>query len=435
MERIPPQDIDAEQAVLGGILIDDSRIDDIIFLKPGDFYRQTHQLIYRSMQELANNNQPIDMLTVHNKLGKTESVGASYIAQLADITPTAANVEYYARIVKGKAQMRKVISVSNKAAAVAYQGEKDASQLVEDLTGELLGVLDADSNDLPDIMEQLVKVIPEIQDRKPGQINGIKTGLAQFDLWTNGLQDGDLVVIAARPSMGKSSLGLQVAAHAALADKLVVAVFSLEMTYKQCIERIVANQCAIDSTRMRQGQLQDDDYLKMNNLAAALSQSKLVLDDPARLSVSDLLSKCRKIKRKYGSLDLIVVDYMQKMTGKGENRNQEVSYISSGLKAIAKEFRCPVLALAQLSRRTEGRQNKRPEMADLRESGGIEQDADLVGFIYRDDYYNPESAKKGVAELIISKQRMGPTGTLELFWIKEYQRFVPIEKLNPPGGH
>lgn len=430
MQRKPPQDIDAEQSVLGALLIDNSRHEDITFLKPSDFYRDAHRIIYQIIADLITNNKPADMVTVVSKLGKQLNVvgGASYIAQLADITPTAANCEHYAKIVKNKSLLRGIIEVANKASYTAYEGEKQPEELIEELTNQLTSINDNGTKDLQDIQDLLIEAIEEIQDRKPGCLLGINTGIPELNAWTSGFEKGKLNILAARPAMGKSSLGLQIAARTAIAENLTVAVFSLEMTKKQCVEKIIANQCFISSARMRQGTLSDGDIKKMNNFAADLSRKKLAIDDSSRLTIPDIKHKCRKIKKKYGSLDLVMVDYIGKMTGEGDNRQQQIGHISWGLKQLAKDLDCSVLALSQLNRGVENRENKRPMMSDLRESGDIEQDSDLIMFLYRDEYYNPDTDKPGQAELIISKQRVGQTGTINLVWLGEYQRFTSLER-------
>lgn len=430
MQRKPPQDIDAEQSVLGALLIDNSRHEDITFLKPDDFYRNAHKLIYQAITDLITNNQPADMVTVFNKLGKQADTagGASYIAQLADLTPTAANCEHYAKIVKNKSLLRGVIEVSNKASYAAYGEEKPPEELIEELTNQLTNINDNGTKELPDIQDLLIKTIEDIQDRKPGCLLGISTGIPELNAWTSGFEKGKLNILAARPAMGKSSLGLQIAARTALIEDLTVAVFTLEMTKEQCIEKIIANQCFIPSSKMRHGTLTDEEIRKMNNFAADLARKKLAIDDSSRLTIPDIKHKCRKIKKKYGSLDLVMVDYIGKMTGEGDNRQQQIGHISWGLKQLAKDLECSVLALSQLNRGVENRENKRPMMSDLRESGDIEQDSDLIMFLYRDEYYNPDTDKPGQAELIISKQRVGKTGTINLVWLGEYQRFVSIEK-------
>lgn len=430
MERKPPQDIDAEQAVLGALLIDNSRHEDITFLKPSDFYRHSHQLIYQTITELISNNQPADIVTVFSKLGKQSAAagGPTYIAQLAEITPTAANCEHYARIVKDKSLLRGIIEVSNKASYAAYQGDKDPAGLIEELTNQLTNITDTGTNDLQDIQDILIEAITDIQDRKPGCMLGINTGIPELNAWTSGFEKGKLNILAARPAMGKTSLGLQIAARTAVIEDLTVAIFSLEMTKKQCVQKIIANQCAIPTTKMRHGMLDDGDIRHMNNFAAILSRKKLVIDDSSRLTISDVKHKCRKIKKKYGTIDLVLVDYIGKMTGEGDTRQQQIGNISWGLKQLAKDLDCSVLALSQLNRGVETRDNKRPMMSDLRESGDIEQDADMVMFLYREEYYKPDTDKTGQAELIIGKQREGQTGTIDLLWMKEIQRFASIEK-------
>ena len=435
-EQELPQSIDAEQAVLGSILLDKESIYKVMeIINPDDFYSESHRLIYKAMLNLADRDQPIDMITVSEELKKNGSLekagGASYIALLAGVVPTARNVEHYAHIVEEKSLKRMLIQLSTKVSAMSYE-EKDVHKLIDQAEEALIELRNrCQSKNLTavnDILVQLFEQIEKMQQNR-GKLTGISTGFIDLDNITCGLQNGDLIVLAARPSMGKTTLGLMIALNAAVRLNVPTAIFSLEMSKTQLVQRMLCAEAMVDQQKLRAGFLKDEDWLRLTQAGENLSHAPLYIDDTAILSPREILAKARNLK-KDKNLGLIVIDYMQLMQGnrRAENRQQEISDISRSLKGIAKELNVPVLALSQLSRAVEQRQNKRPIMPDLRESGSIEQDADVVMFIYRDEYYNPESEKAGIAEIIIAKQRNGPVGKVELGFIKQCTKFVNLAK-------
>ncbi|MCL0032847.1 replicative DNA helicase [Peptococcaceae bacterium] len=435
-EQELPQSIDAEQAVLGSILLDKESIYKVMeIINPDDFYSESHRLIYKAMLNLADRDQPIDMITVSEELKKNGSLekagGASYIALLAGVVPTARNVEHYAHIVEEKSLKRMLIQLSTKVSAMSYE-ERDVHKLIDQAEEALIELRNRyQSKNLTavnDILVQLFEQIEKMQQNR-GKLTGISTGFIDLDNITCGLQNGDLIVLAARPSMGKTTLGLMIALNAAVRLNVPTAIFSLEMSKTQLVQRMLCAEAMVDQQKLRAGFLKDEDWLRLTQAGENLSHAPLYIDDTAILSPREILAKARNLK-KDKNLGLIVIDYMQLMQGnrRAENRQQEISDISRSLKGIAKELNVPVLALSQLSRAVEQRQNKRPIMPDLRESGSIEQDADVVMFIYRDEYYNPESEKAGIAEIIIAKQRNGPVGKVELGFIKECTKFVNLAK-------
>ncbi|MCL0067729.1 replicative DNA helicase [Peptococcaceae bacterium] len=435
-EQELPQSIDAEQAVLGSILLDKESIYKVMeIINPDDFYSESHRLIYKAMLNLADRDQPIDMITVSEELKKNGSLekagGASYIALLAGVVPTARNVEHYAHIVEEKSLKRMLIQLSTKVSAMSYE-EKDVHELIDQAEEALIELRNrCQSKNLTavnDILVQLFEQIEKMQQNR-GKLTGISTGFIDLDNITCGLQNGDLIVLAARPSMGKTTLGLMIALNAAVRLNVPTAIFSLEMSKTQLVQRMLCAEAMVDQQKLRAGFLKDKDWLRLTQAGENLSHAPLYIDDTAILSPREILAKARNLK-KDKNLGLIVIDYMQLMQGnrRAENRQQEISDISRSLKGIAKELNVPVLALSQLSRAVEQRQNKRPIMPDLRESGSIEQDADVVMFIYRDEYYNPESEKAGIAEIIIAKQRNGPVGKVELGFIKQCTKFVNLAK-------
>ncbi|MCL0063439.1 replicative DNA helicase [Peptococcaceae bacterium] len=435
-EQELPQSIDAEQAVLGSILLDKESIYKVMeIINPDDFYSESHRRIYKAMLNLADRDQPIDMITVSEELKKNGSLekagGASYIALLAGVVPTARNVEHYAHIVEEKSLKRMLIQLSIKVSAMSYE-ERDVHKLIDQAEEALIELRNRyQSKNLTavnDILVQLFEQIEKMQQNR-GKLTGISTGFIDLDNITCGLQNGDLIVLAARPSMGKTTLGLMIALNAAVRLNVPTAIFSLEMSKTQLVQRMLCAEAMVDQQKLRAGFLKDEDWLRLTQAGENLSHAPLYIDDTAILSPREILAKARNLK-KDKNLGLIVIDYMQLMQGnrRAENRQQEISDISRSLKGIAKELNVPVLALSQLSRAVEQRQNKRPIMPDLRESGSIEQDADVVMFIYRDEYYNPESEKAGIAEIIIAKQRNGPVGKVELGFIKECTKFVNLAK-------
>ncbi|MBO8137141.1 MAG: replicative DNA helicase [Desulfotomaculum sp.] len=434
--KVPPQNIDAEQSVLGALLLNREAVYKVMaIIKPEDFYRDSHREIYEAILSLVDRNDPVDMITVSEELrqkGTLEKVGGvSYVATLASLVPTAANVEYYARIVEEKSLLRQMIQLSNRISAKGYEGE-DVRQLMGQIEQSLTEISSRQqSKALTAISDILLKTFDDIEQihKNKSELTGVPTGFIDFDKMTSGLQKSDLIILAARPSMGKTTLGLMMALNAAVRSKTPVAVFSLEMSKEQLVQRMLCAEAMVDQHKLRTGALKPEDWERLTEVAGYLAEAPIYIDDTASISVREMRAKARRLQGEKG-LGLIVIDYLQLMQGdrRTESRQQEIAEISRALKGLAKELNIPVVALSQLSRAVEQRQDKRPIMSDLRESGSIEQDADVVVFIYRDDYYNPESEKQGIAELIIAKQRNGPVGTVELGFFKEYTKFVNLDK-------
>ncbi|GAB4262271.1 replicative DNA helicase [Thermincola ferriacetica] len=438
LEKIPPQNLDAEQSVLGAMLIDKESIIKVSeILRPEDFYRDAHKHIYEAMLDLSERNEAVDLITLTEELrqrGFLDQVGgAAYVAGLATMVPTAANVEYYARIVEEKALLRNLINVATRIVALGYESDEEPTELIDTAEKMIFELSQRKAREgfspLKNILMQTFDRIEDLYNNK-GQITGVPSGFVDLDRLTSGFQPSDLIIVAARPSMGKTAFCLNIAQHAAVRSQVPVAIFSLEMSKEQLVQRILCSQAMVDQQKIRTGNLEEEDWKKLTKAAGPLSQAPIYIDDTPGLSVSEMRAKARRLKAEKG-LGLIVIDYLQLMSAssrRSENRQQEISEISRSLKLLARELQAPVIALSQLSRAVEQRQDKRPMMSDLRESGSLEQDADLVMFIYRDDYYNPESEKRGISELIIAKQRNGPVGTVELGFLKEFTKFVNLER-------
>jgi replicative DNA helicase len=434
--RVPPQSIEAEQAVLGGLMLAPDAYDRIADqLTPNDFYRRDHQLIYRAICELAEKNRPYDAVTLgewFESMGLSEQVaGGAYLIELATTTPSAANISAYAEIVRDKAVLRQLIDVGTEIVNDGFQPEgRDTSEILEQAEKQVLAIAEGASRgrqDFTAVNKALQEAFDVLQTRyaNGGGVTGMPTGYVEFDEMTAGLQPTDLIILAARPSMGKTTLALNMAEYAAIKTRKAVAVFSMEMSASQLALRLISSVGRINATRLRTGQLEDEDWSRVTSAIRMLREVKVFIDDTPALSPVALAAKARRLKREH-DLGLIVIDYLQLMQvpGNSENRATEISEISRSLKALAKELHVPVIALSQLNRSLETRTDKRPVMADLRESGAIEQDADVIVFIYRDDYYNKEnSPDKGLAEIIIGKQRNGPTGSVKLKFFGEYTRF------------
>ena len=434
--RVPPQSVEAEQAVLGGLMLDPSAFDKVADqLNEDDFYRRDHQSIYRAIRELVEKSKPCDAVTVgewFESQGLAELVaGGAYLVELAASTPSAANIKAYAEIVRDKAVQRKLIDVGTGIVNDGFQPEgRDSTELLAKAEQEVFAIAESHSRgkqDFTPVRKALIDAFEILQVRAStgGGITGLPTGYEDFDRMTAGLQPTDLIILAARPAMGKTTFALNIAEYAALKSKKAVAVFSMEMSAEQLAMRLISSLGRVNATRLRTGQLEDEDWSRVTSAIKMLREVKIFIDDTPALSPDVLRSKARRLKREHG-LGLIVIDYLQLMQvpGNSENRATEISEISRSLKALAKELNVPVIALSQLNRSLETRTDKRPVMADLRESGAIEQDADLIVFIYRDDYYNREnSPDKGLAEVIIGKQRSGPTGSVKLKFFGEYTRF------------
>ena len=445
-ERVPPQNIEAEQAVLGAMLIDKEAIAKASeILTSSDFYREAHRVIFNAMLELYNKNEAVDMVTVTEILkrdNKLEDIGGlAYITSLANVVLTAANVKYHADIVAEKSVLRQLVRVSTEIAAMGYEANEDVGTLLDTAESRILEISNrkkkADFTPINDVLMESVQNIEKLINNKGG-LTGLPSGFADLDKLTSGLHPSDFIILAARPSMGKTALALNIVQNVALrAHKKIggeprsVAFFSLEMSKEQLGNRMLCAEAGIDSQRLRVGEMGDKDWDALWGACDLMSKAKIYIDDTAGITVMDMRSRARRLKAEHG-LDLIVVDYLQLMQGSGKRNNsgdrqQEVSEISRSLKALARELDVPVLALSQLSRSVEARQVKRPMLSDLRESGSLEQDADIVAFLYREDYYNPETENKHT-ELIIAKHRNGPVDTVNLFFHKQFTKFVGFSK-------
>lgn len=445
-ERVPPQNIEAEQAVLGAMLIDKEAIAKATeVLSADDFYREAHRVIFSAMLELYNKNEAVDMVTVTEILkrdNKLEDIGGiAYITSLANVVLTAANVKYHAEIVAEKSVLRQLVRVSTEIAAMGYEANEDVGTLLDTAESRILEISNRkkknDFTAINDILMDSVQSIESLLQNKGG-LTGLPAGFADLDKLTSGLHPSDFIILAARPSMGKTALALNIVQNVALrAHKVIggeprsVAFFSLEMSKEQLVNRMLCAEAGIDSQRLRVGEMHDEDWTHLWDACDTMSRAKIYIDDTAGITVMDMRSRARRLKAEHG-LDLIVVDYLQLMQGSGKRNNsgdrqQEVSEISRSLKALARELDVPVLALSQLSRSVESRQVKRPMLSDLRESGSLEQDADIVAFLYREDYYNPETENKHT-ELIIAKHRNGPVDTVNLFFQKQFTKFVGFTK-------
>ncbi|MDG2518158.1 MULTISPECIES: replicative DNA helicase [Lysobacter] len=434
--RVPPQSIEAEQAVLGGLMLAPDSWDRIADqLSDQDFYRRDHQLIFRAISELAEKNRPFDAVTLgewFESQGLSEQVaGGAYLIELATNTPSAANIAAYAEIVRDKAILRQLIDVGTGIVNDGFQPDgRDSAEILEEAERQVLAIAQANTNgktDFTPVTKALSEAFDTLQTRytNGSGVTGLSTGYTELDMMTAGLQKTDLIILAARPAMGKTTLALNMAETAAFRSKLPVAVFSMEMSASQLAMRLISSVGRVNAQRLRTGQLEDEDWSRVTGAIRQLREVKIFIDDEPGLSPVKLSAKARRLKREHG-LGLIVIDYLQLMSvpGNSENRATEISEISRSLKGLAKELQVPVIALSQLNRSLETRTDKRPVMADLRESGAIEQDADMIMFIYRDDYYNKEnSPDKGLAEVIIGKQRSGPTGSIKLKFFGEYTRF------------
>lgn len=435
--RIPPHSIEAESSVLGGLLLDNGawdRMGDL--LVDGDFYRHEHKLIYAAIGGLINATKPADVITVYEQLqnlGKADEIGGLvYLNSLAQYVPSASNIRRYAEIVRERSILRKLVSAADEIATQAFNPQgKQVDKILDEAEQKIFNIGEEGTR-MKQGFQSMDSLVVELLDRvtemaeNPNDITGIRTGFNDFDKMTSGLQPGDMIVLAARPSMGKTSLAINIAEHVALEEGLPVAVFSMEMGASQLAVRIVGSIGRIDQGHLRTGKLSDEEWPRLTEAIERLRTVSLHIDETPGLSTSELRANARRLARQYGRLGLIVVDYLQLMSTSSsgdENRATAVGEISRGLKMLAKELKCPVIALSQLSRGVESRTDKRPMMSDLRESGAIEQDADIIMFIYRDDYYNKESKEPGVAEVIISKHRNGPTGTVKLAFLKPITKF------------
>jgi len=436
--RIPPQSLEAEQSVLGSMLIDKEVIPVVMeILKSEDFYRPDHREIYDVIIELFDKAQPIDLITVSERLklhGKLELVGGlEYLSNIATAVPTTANVRNYSKIVEEKALLRKLIRASSDIVDLGFNASEEVSFILDKAEQGIFDILQKRSSQgfvpIKDVLVGTFNKLEELYNNK-GNVTGIPTGFTDLDFKTSGLHNSDLILIAARPAMGKTAFALNLAQSVAVHSHVPVAVFSLEMSREQLVNRMLCSEAMVDSNRMRTGKLEDNDWQKVAKALGPLSDAPIFIDDTPGISITEIRAKCRRLKLEH-NLGLVVIDYLQLMQGsrsKSENRQQEISEISRSLKILAKEINVPVITLSQLSRAPEARTDHRPILSDLRESGAIEQDADIVMFLYRDDYYNPETDKKNIAELIIAKHRSGSTGTIELVWLGQYTKFANLEK-------
>ncbi len=436
--RIPPQSIEAEQSVIGSMLIDKEVIPVVMeVLKPEDFYRPDHKEIYDVIIELFDRAQPIDLITVSERLklhGKLELVGGlEYLTNIATEVPTTANVKHYAKIVEEKSLLRKLIKASSDIVELGFSASEEVSFILDKAEQNIFDILQKRSSQgfvpIKDVLVDTFNKLEELYNNK-GHITGIPTGFSDLDFKTSGLHNSDLVLVAARPAMGKTAFALNLAQNAAVHSGIPVAVFSLEMSKEQLVNRMLCSEAMVDSNKMKTGQLEDNDWQKVARALGPLSEAPIFIDDTPGISITEIRAKCRRLKLEH-NLGLVVIDYLQLMQGsksRGENRQQEISEISRSLKILAKEINIPVICLSQLSRAAETRTDHRPILSDLRESGAIEQDADIVMFLYRDDYYNPDTEKKNIAEVILAKHRSGSTGTVELVWLGQYTKFANLEK-------
>lgn len=451
--KVSPHNVEAEQSVLGGLMLDNNSWDIVSDLVvEEDFYRADHRLIFRSIASLSEESKPFDVITLTEWLEsrkEAESAGGlAYLGSLAKNTPSAANIRHYADIVRERSVLRSLITVANQIADSAFNTEgRKAAEILDD--AERLGFHIAEQGsrnqkgyeDMQTLLARAVDKIDELYNSKAGSVTGIATGFSDFDRKTTGLQNSDLIIVAGRPAMGKTSFAMNIAENAAVREGKSVAVFSMEMSGEQLATRMISSLGRINSNKVRTGQLDEDDWQYLIKAVEKLNQSKIFIDDTPALTPTELRSRVRRIARAHG-LDLIVIDYLQLMQGSGksasENRATEISEISRSLKAMAKEMNVPVIALSQLNRSLESRPNRRPVMSDLRESGAIEQDADIIVFIYRDEVYNEESPDRGVAEIILGKQRHGSIGTVKVAFQGEFTRFdnlAPSYMTPPPGGY
>jgi replicative DNA helicase len=431
--RIPPHSVESEQSILGSILLDKEAIITVTeTIQPEDFYKEAHKIIYECMMKLNNKSEPIDLITLTEELkkqGHLEDVGGiSYITSLSTIVPTTSNVKYYSDIVKEKSVLRKLIKVSNDILNLGYDSSTKVEDILEKAEKQIFDISQEKSSEdfrsINSVLMDTYDMIEKLYTNKE-EITGITSGFEDLNKKTNGLQRTDLILIAARPAMGKTAFSLNLVQNAALKGNASVAVFSLEMSKEQLVQRMLSSQSHVELKKIKTGSLDENDWPRIIDAMSVLSNANIYIDDTPGIKISELRSKCRKLKIEKG-LDLILIDYLQLMEGdnSNESRQQEISKISRSLKIIAKELNCPVVALSQLSRAPEQRSDHRPMLSDLRESGAIEQDADIVMFLYRDEYYHPDSERKNIGEVIIAKNRHGETGSVELVWLGEIQKFA-----------
>ncbi len=436
--KVPPHDIEAEQAIIGSMLTDrDAVISAVEVLKEEDFYREDNKAIYEAILNLYNRSEPIDIITVKSELesmGKFDQVGGlEYLAELPEKVPTTANAMKYVKIVEEKSTLRQLIKTANEIIELGYNPTEDVEDIMEGAEKKIFNVMQ-DKNQkgyepIKDVLVESFTKLEELYNRKQ-HITGVPSGFIGLDYRTSGFHGSELILIAARPAMGKTAFALNIATNAAVRANVPVAIFSLEMSKEQLVNRVLCSEAMVDSNKVRTGKLEEDDWTKLAGAIGPLSEAEIYIDDTPGINITEIRAKCRKLKLEK-NIGMVVIDYLQLIQGSGKrngSREQEISEISRSLKILAKELDVPVIALSQLSRAAEQRPDHRPMLSDLRESGAIEQDADIVMFLYRDDYYNEDSEKKGIAEVILAKHRGGSTGTEELLWLGSYTKFVNIEK-------
>jgi replicative DNA helicase len=438
LEKVPPQNLEAEMAVLGSMLMDENAIAVAVEVLSSDsFYRDSHKKIFEAILSLYNSNKAVDLITLTDELkrnGTLEEIGgASFLTSVVNSVPTSANINHYVNIVKEKSIMRTLINNSTKVISLCYESDGNVDELVDQAERLVFEVTERKSYGTYSHLKEVVKDSIETIDmlyQKKAHVTGIPTGFIDFDIKTAGLQPSDLIIIAGRPSMGKSALALGIAEYAGVVEKIPVAMFSLEMSKEQLVQRMLCAHAKVDAHKVRTGYLATSDWPRLTAAAGKLSEAPIYIDDTPAISVMELRAKARRLKA-HQDIQLIILDYLQLMRGSGniENRQQEISEISRSLKALARELHVPVVAISQLSRAVESRTDHRPQLSDLRESGAIEQDADVVVLILREEYYNPSPENEGIAEIMIAKQRNGPVGSLKLTFIKEYTRFENIARI------
>ncbi|NLH58655.1 MAG: replicative DNA helicase [Clostridiales bacterium] len=437
IQNIQPHSIEAEQSVLGSMLLDNEAVAAALEeLEGQDFYLEAHKEIFETILDIYDRGNPVDLVTVIEGLkqrGSLEAVGGSiYVSDLSVSVPSTANVGYYIKIIEEKSILRKLIKASNEIIRDSYEASEDLDIIIDSAEKKIFDISQRKNarsfEQVKTILLETYNKIEELSKNK-GKIVGVETGFRDFDLRTSGLNASDFILVAARPSMGKSSFAVNIAQYAAVHNQVPVAIFSLEMSKDQLVQRMLSSEANVELQKIRSGDLDEGDWLRLVQAAEPLSNAPIFIDDTPAITAMEIRSKARRLKLEHG-LGLIVIDYLQLMAGRGryESRQQEVSEISRSLKALARELDVPVIALSQLSRAPEARQDHRPMLSDLRESGAIEQDADIVIFLYRDEYYNPETEKKNIAEAIIAKQRNGPTGTVELVWLGPFTKFTNYER-------
>ncbi|MDR4932763.1 replicative DNA helicase [Companilactobacillus paralimentarius] len=448
--RIPPNDKDAEQAVLGAVFLSqDALIEAMEYVEADDFYQHANQLVFQAMMNLNDEEEPVDVVTVQNELDRQNQIedigGVSYLAELANAVPTAANTSYYAKIVKNKSVLRRLINAATSIVSRSFEEDEDVDSIIDQSEKDIMDVSENRNHKgfrrISDVVKSSFEEIDKLYDQD-SDVTGLSTGYKDLDAMTTGLHKDELIILAARPGVGKTAFALNLAQNAATKSNATVAIFSLEMGAEQLVNRMLCSEGSIDANSLRTGKLDENQWNSLVVAMGSLSRTNVYIDDTPGVKMAEIRSKCRRLLKESGKLDLVIVDYLQLIEGTGqENRQQEVSVISRGMKKLAKELHVPIIALSQLSRGVEARQDKRPMLSDIRESGSIEQDADIVAFLYRDDYYrdedgddndnqeDPDDQDVGEVEVIVSKNRSGPRGTAKLLFVKSYNKFSSIANI------